>query len=117
MTEAQLKQSDPADVRVQKIARNTNAVDEDRSRRRREATLRGEINRLLAGPVNTRRTPGIERERSQTELRSAIEANNDAILQERMRIAREMHDGLLQNVTGIALQLRAVLPRVRSAPE
>ena len=28
-----------------------------------------------------------------------------------------MHDGLLQNVTGIALQLRAVLPRVRSAPD
>jgi signal transduction histidine kinase len=28
-----------------------------------------------------------------------------------------MHDGLLQNVTGIALQLRAVLPRVHTAPE
>jgi len=60
---------------------------------------------------------GIERKRSQRELRRAINANHEAVLAERMRIARDMHDGLLQNVTGIALQLRAVLPRVRSAPE
>jgi signal transduction histidine kinase len=245
MTEAQVKQSDPADVRVQEITSFTNAVDEDRSRRTREATLRGEINRLLAMPVGTRRTlqactdaivsnlnvvfariwilrrrqeilelqassglytglhgrysrvpvghikigaiaesrvpcltnavvgdlrfdqewvmqegivgfagyplivddrvigviamfarnpiepetletigsiagivaQGIERKRSQKELRRAIEAHHEAALEERTRIAREMHDGLLQNVTGIALQLRAVLPRVRSSPE
>jgi signal transduction histidine kinase len=60
---------------------------------------------------------GIERRRSQKRLRRAIEANREAVLAERTRIAREMHDGLLQNVTGIALQLRAVLPRVRSAPD
>jgi len=60
---------------------------------------------------------GIERQRSQRELRRAIKANNEAVLRERTRIAREMHDGLLQNVTGIALQLRALLPRLRSAPE
>jgi len=60
---------------------------------------------------------GIERKRSEKELRRAIKANHEAVLAERMRIAREMHDGLLQYVTGIALQLRAVLPRVRSAPE
>ncbi|MGH7604542.1 MAG: histidine kinase [Gemmatimonadaceae bacterium] len=60
---------------------------------------------------------GIERQRSQRELRRAIKAGYDAVAEERTRIAREMHDGLLQNVTGIALQLRAVLPRVRSAPE
>jgi signal transduction histidine kinase len=60
---------------------------------------------------------GIERRRSQKELRRAIKANHEAVVRERTRIAREMHDGLLQNVTGIALQLRAVLPRVRSAPE
>jgi signal transduction histidine kinase len=59
---------------------------------------------------------GIERQRSQKELRKAIKANHEAVVGERTRIAREMHDGLLQNVTGIALQLRAVLPRVRSAP-
>jgi signal transduction histidine kinase len=60
---------------------------------------------------------GIERQRSQRELRKAIKAGNDAVAEERARIAREMHDGLLQNVTGIALQLRAVLPRLRNAPE
>ena len=245
MTEAQVNQSHPADVRVQEIASYTDAVDEDRSRRTREATLRGEINHLLARPVNTRRTlqactdaivnhlnvvfariwtlkrgegilrlqassglytglhgtysrvpvghhkigviaetrvpyltnaalgdpridqewvrqegivafagypllvddrvvgviamfarlpiepetletigsiagivaQGIERKRSQKKLRRAIKAHDEAILEERTRIARDMHDGLLQNVTGIALQLRAVLPRVRSAPE
>jgi signal transduction histidine kinase len=245
MTEAQLKQSHPADVRVQEIGSFTNAVGDDSSRRTREATLRGEINRLLARPGSTQRTlqactdaivsnlnvvfariwtlrrgqallelqassglytglhgkysripvghlkigliaetrvpsltnaasgdprfdqewvtregivafagypllvddrvvgviamfarlpidpetletigsiagivaQGIERERSQKELRKAIEAHHEAILEERTRIARDMHDGLLQNVTGIALQLRAVLPRVRSAPE
>ncbi|HMI47685.1 MAG TPA: histidine kinase [Gemmatimonadaceae bacterium] len=60
---------------------------------------------------------GIERKRSEKELRRAIKANHEAVLAERTRIAREMHDGLLQYVTGIALQLRAVLPRLRSAPE
>jgi signal transduction histidine kinase len=60
---------------------------------------------------------GIERQRSQKELRKAIRASHEAVVGERTRIAREMHDGLLQNVTGIALQLRALLPRVRSAPE
>ena len=60
---------------------------------------------------------GIERQRSQKALRRAIKANYEAVVGERTRIAREMHDGLLQDVTGIALQLRAVLPRVRSAPE
>ena len=60
---------------------------------------------------------GVERKRSQRKLRRAIAANREAALAERTRIAREMHDGLLQNVTGIALQLRAVLPRVRSAPD
>lgn len=245
MTEARVQQSHPDDVRVQEIAWNTNAVDEDRSRRTSEANLRSEINRIVARPVSTSRTlqactdaivsnlnvlfariwllrrdqgilelqassglytglhgkysripvrdrnigliaetrapyltnaacgdsrmdqewvkqegivafagypllvddkvvgviamfarfriepdtletigsiagivaQGIERKRSQDELGRAIEAHHDAIFEERARIAREMHDGLLQNVTGIALQLRAVLPRLRSDPE
>lgn len=246
MTEAEVKHSNPADVRVPEMASHTIVVDEDPSRRTREATLRGEINRLLTRPDSSRRTlqactdaivnhlnvviariwtlkrgkgilelqassglytglhgdysripvghlkigliaetrvpyltnaalgdprienqewvrreavvafagyplvvddrvvgviamfarlpigaetletigsiagivaQGIERKRSQKELRRAIKANHEAVLGERTRIAREMHDGLLQNVTGIALQLRAVLPRVRFAPE
>ncbi|MFL5599630.1 MAG: GAF domain-containing protein [Gemmatimonadaceae bacterium] len=60
---------------------------------------------------------GIERQRSEKELRRAIKESRNAVVGERTRIAREMHDGLLQNVTGIALQLRALLPRVRSAPD
>jgi signal transduction histidine kinase len=243
--EAEVKHSDPVGIRVPNIASFSNAVVEDHSRRIREATLRGVINRLLAQPGSTRRTlqactdaivshlnvvfariwtlkrgqrilelqassglytglhgshsripvghlkigliaetrvpyltnaalgdpridqewasqegivafagypllvddrvvgviamfarlpigtetldtigsiagivaQGIERKRSEIELRRAIKANYQAVLGERTRIAREMHDGLLQNVTGIALHLRAVLPRVRSAPE
>jgi signal transduction histidine kinase len=246
MTEAEVKYGKLADARVPEMAAHAIAVDEDPSRRTREAMLRGEINRLLARPDSTRRTlqsctdaivnhldvvfariwtlkrghgilelqassglytgldgkhsrvpvghlkigliaetrvpyltnaalgdpriedqdwvrreavvafagyplvvddrvvgviaifarlpigsetletigsiagivaQGIERKRSQGELRRAIKANHEAVLGERTRIARDMHDGLLQNVTGIALQLRAVLPRVRSAPE
>lgn len=35
-----------------------------------------------------------------------------ATLEERTRLARAIHDSLLQGVTGVALQLRALLPRV-----
>jgi signal transduction histidine kinase len=246
MREAEVEHSNPADIRVPDVASYRNAMDEDASRRHREATLRAEINRLLVRPDSTRRllqactdaivnnlnvvfariwtlergqrilelqassglytglhgkysripvgqlkigliaetrvpyltntvlgdprirdqewvkredivafagypllvdnrvigviavfahlpigsetletlgsiagivAQGIERQRSQKELRRAIKANHEAVVLERRRIAREMHDGLLQNVTGIALQLRAVLPRVRSAPD
>lgn len=55
---------------------------------------------------------GIERHRSHKELRREINANHEAVVKERTRIAREMYDGLLENVTGIAPKLRAVLPRV-----
>jgi signal transduction histidine kinase len=37
-------------------------------------------------------------------------------LEERTRLAREIHDTLLQHVTGIALQLRAALPHVQTSP-
>jgi signal transduction histidine kinase len=40
-----------------------------------------------------------------------------AVLAERARIARELHDGLLQDAMAIALRLRAVLPDVRQACE
>jgi PAS domain S-box-containing protein len=46
----------------------------------------------------------------------ALEAQFAAALEERTRLAREIHDSLLQGVTGIALQLRATLPRLRGAP-
>jgi signal transduction histidine kinase len=48
----------------------------------------------------------------------ALEARFAAILEERTRLAREIHDSLLQGVTGIALQLHAALPHLKSpAPE
>src|SRR5258708_6890906 len=45
----------------------------------------------------------------------ALEARFAAALEERTRLAREIHDSLLQGVTGIALQLRATLPRLKTA--
>ena len=45
----------------------------------------------------------------------AMEARFAAALEERTRLAREIHDSLLQGVTGIALQLRATLPRLKGA--
>jgi signal transduction histidine kinase len=40
-----------------------------------------------------------------------------ARFEERTRLAREIHDTLLQGVTGIALQLGVVLPLVRTSPD
>jgi len=57
------------------------------------------------------------RVRAARRLRRALQARYEAVLAERMRIARDMHDGLLQDVTGIALQLGALVPHVRADPE
>ncbi|MFL5620982.1 MAG: PAS domain-containing protein [Gemmatimonadaceae bacterium] len=58
-----------------------------------------------------------DEKRAQRRLRRAMRARYEAVLAERMRIAREMHDGLLQDISGLALQLGAALPHVRTAPE
>ena len=34
-----------------------------------------------------------------------------------MRIARDMHDGLLREISRLTLQLAAALPHVRTAPD
>jgi signal transduction histidine kinase len=47
----------------------------------------------------------------------ALKAKFAGALEERTRLAREIHDTLLQGVTGIAVQLRAVLPDVRATPD
>lgn len=58
-----------------------------------------------------------ERHRANQRLRRAIRARYAAVLAERTRIARDMHDGLLQDVTGISLQLAAMLPQVRATSD
>ena len=58
-----------------------------------------------------------ERVRANRRLRRAIKARYEAALAERTRIARDMHDGLLQDLAGIALQIGAVLPHVASTPD
>ena len=44
-------------------------------------------------------------------------ARFDAVLEERARLAREIHDTLLQGFTGVALQLVAVTNRLTGSPE
>lgn len=46
-----------------------------------------------------------------------IKARCDAVLEERARLAREIHDTLLQGFTGVALQLVAVTNRLTGSPE
>jgi signal transduction histidine kinase len=46
----------------------------------------------------------------------AVEARYKAVFEERLRLAREIHDSLLQGLTGIALKLRATLPRLEGSP-
>jgi signal transduction histidine kinase len=58
----------------------------------------------------------VAREKRRARLR-ALRAKFEGALEERTRLARELHDTLLQDVTGIALLLRTVLPEVRRAPE
>jgi signal transduction histidine kinase len=62
-----------------------------------------------------------ERKRAERALRRArervLEARFAAALEERTRIAREIHDTLLQGFTGVALQLVAGVNRVSGPPE
>ena len=62
-----------------------------------------------------------ERRRAERELRAAqtatMEARFAARLAERNRLAREMHDTLLQGFTGVALQLLAVTNRIRASKD
>ena len=68
--------------------------------------------RRAVGRVAARRA----REKRRARLR-AIKSRFAGMLDERTRLARELHDTLLQDITGISLSLRAVLPHVRSAPQ
>jgi PAS domain S-box-containing protein len=58
-----------------------------------------------------------DRKRAERRLRRATRARYEAAIAERIRIARDMHDGLLQDITGIALKVAGVLPHVRSSPD
>ncbi|MFL5601147.1 MAG: hypothetical protein ACJ78I_12200, partial [Gemmatimonadaceae bacterium] len=55
MIEAGLQHSDPASVRVPDTGIYGTAIDDNASRRSREATLRAEINHLLARADSTQR--------------------------------------------------------------
>ena len=62
-----------------------------------------------------------ERKRAERAVRRArdrlLQARFTAMLEERTRLAREIHDTLLQGFTGIALQLVAAAGRVAGPPE
>jgi signal transduction histidine kinase len=75
--------------------------------RNREEAARDAVNRAAAKVARTA-------SRARTRV---LKARVDGVLEERTRLAREIHDTLLQGVTGIALQLRAALPHVQSSPD
>jgi len=62
-----------------------------------------------------------ERKRAERALRRArdrtLEARFSAVLDERTRLAREIHDTLLQGFTGVSLRLLAAANRVSGQPE
>jgi signal transduction histidine kinase len=62
-----------------------------------------------------------KRKRTERALRRAreraLEARFAAVLEERTRLARDIHDTLLQGFTGIALKLVAAINRVTEPPE
>jgi putative membrane protein len=63
-----------------------------------------------AGAVSREQGPRRRRDRR-------LRARFDAVLEERTRLAREIHDTLLQGFTGVALQLVAVTNRLTGSPE
>jgi signal transduction histidine kinase len=77
------------------------------SGRHHEEAERDAVNRAAAKVARTE-------SRARTRV---LKARVDGVLEERTRLAREIHDTLLQQVTGIALQLRAALPHVQTLPD
>ncbi|MDB4891159.1 MAG: sensor hybrid histidine kinase [Gemmatimonadetes bacterium] len=74
---------------------------------------------LVASHVTAAMTGGRLREgdaKRRARLR-ALKARFAGVMEERTRLAREIHDTLLQGVTGIALQLRAALPHLQASSE
>ncbi|HEV7994539.1 MAG TPA: DUF4118 domain-containing protein, partial [Gemmatimonadaceae bacterium] len=66
--------------------------------------------RLAAAALRLARTRRRARER-------VLEAQFSAMLEERTRLAREIHDTLLQGFTGVSFQLMAAMGRVGGPPE
>jgi PAS domain S-box-containing protein len=69
---------------------------------------------FIGAIMDVTRTRRAEREVRRARER-ALEARFTAALEERTRLAREIHDTLLQGFTGVALQLAAAARRVTSA--
>ena len=76
----------------------------------------GEVSELVGTVIDV-----TERKQAERAVRGAreraIAARFTAILEERTRLAREIHDTLLQGFTGVGLQLVAVAERVHGPPE
>jgi PAS domain S-box-containing protein len=78
-----------------------------------ESGVAVEIRGVLMDVTERKRTEGaLRRARERT-----LQARFSAILAERTRLAREIHDTLLQGFTGVGLKLLAVANRVMGQPE
>ena len=79
--------------------------------RRGETGMRGRSERRVSAAAGSKHAHGKRRAYDRM-----LEARLAGVLEERMRLAREIHDTLLQGVSGISLQLRAALPHLDSPP-
>ena len=76
----------------------------------------GRVHEAAARHAAARAAARLARARRRARMQ-AFKAKFAGMLEERTRLAREVHDTILQGVTGIALHLRAALPLVRSSPD
>jgi PAS domain S-box-containing protein len=120
---------DRAEATIAAAIRDKRAFDMDVRIVRRDGSIRhvhtrgrpvldesGEVVELMGVVMDV-----TDRKRAERALRRArertMEARFAAVLDERTRLAREIHDTLLQGFTGVALQLLAATSRVTGPPE
>ncbi len=76
-----------------------------------EATLDTDVARLIASPIAVLIASQLE---ATAELHSAVRV---AVSEERVRVARDLHDGLLQSFTGVVLQLETIHSTLETDPQ
>ena len=95
----------------QRVRERTASLEQANERLRAEIDERERSEQRLA-------TAAVDLARARRRARERVlEARFGAVLEERTRLAREIHDTLLQGFTGVSLQLLAAMGRIDGPPE